>query len=304
MVSQGREIRATVLAVGLLAAAGLACSSLVSAPAHAAKTIIISNTSSLTQSNETPRRTVLCPRRGNHKFPYGGAMSSTPYGLDGEGVYPHSYERLGVQHGYHVTPVMFDPTPPLTAARQVTLQAVCGPEPGKLTPPHVTKQVDPGEFATNTMVCPGRRTLIGGGFQRTDWVGPQQGAPTGGDFATQSQMIGPNVWQVSGTAIGLFGGELTGIAYCRHGKKPLLTTVSAETTIMPRSFGTATTPTCPVGRSLVFTGFNTQPRGSIFYAGGPLFTNQSTSGSGYNRSSATATLTVEGYCMNVQRRHG
>lgn len=303
-MSQGREIRIIALAVGLLAVAVLVLSWLTAGTARAARTIIINNTSGLTQSNETPRRTVLCPKRGNHKFPYGGGMSSTPYGLDGEGVYPHSYERLGVQHGYHVTPVMFDPTPPLTAPRSVTLQAVCGPEPGKLTPPHVTKQVDPGEFATNTMVCPGRRQLIGGGFQRTDWVGPQQGAPTGGDFATQSQMIGSKVWQVSGTAIGSFGGELTGIAYCRHSGKALLTTVSAQTTIKPRSLGTATTVACPAGLSLVFTGFNTEPKGSIFYAGGPIYTNQSTAGSGYNRSSADATLTVEGYCMSVKSRHG
>ena len=151
------------------------------------------------------------------------------------------------------------------------------------------------------MVCPGRRQLIGGGFQRTDFVGPQQGAPTGGNFATQSQMIGSNVWQVSGTAIGTFGGELTGIAYCRRSKKPLLTPVSAQVTIPPRSFRTATTPACFAGRSLVFTGFNTEPHGAIFYAGGPINLDQSTSGSGYNRSTAPATLTVEGYCMNVKR---
>jgi hypothetical protein len=303
-VSKGRAIRTKALAVGMVLAAALLLPQLTGGSANAAKTIIVNNTSTLSQANETPRLTVLCRQRGNQRFPYGGGMSSTPYGLDGEGVYPHSYERLGVQHGYHITPVMFDPAPPLTAARQVTLQVVCGPEPGKLTPPHETAQVDPGQFKTHTIPCPGRRMLIGGGFQRTDWVGLQQGAPTGGDFATQSQMIAPNVWQVSGTAIGSFGGELTGIAYCRRSKKPLLTTVSAQTTILPRSFGTATTSSCPAGRSLVFTGFNTEPKGSIFYAGGPLYPNQSTSGSGYNRSSATATLTIEGYCMNIKRRHG
>src|SRR5262249_50288004 len=222
-------------------------------------------TSGLYLANDTPRRTVLCPQgRAAFRFPYGGGMFSTPYGVDGEGVYPHSYERLGVQHGYHVTPVMFDPNPPLTSARTVTLQSVCGPEPGKLTPPHVTRQVDPGESRTNTMVCPGRRQLIGGGFQRTDWVGPQQGAPTGGNFATQSQMIGSKVWQVSGTGIGTFGGELTGIAYCRHSRKPLLSAVTAQTRIQPRSFGTATTAACPPGLRLVFTGFNTDPHGAIF----------------------------------------
>ncbi|MGH2957523.1 MAG: hypothetical protein ACRDL6_11065 [Solirubrobacterales bacterium] len=269
--------------------------------ANAAKTKIVSDTTTITAANDTPRKTVLCPRKKKRfKFPYGGAMFSTSaYDADGVGVYPHSYERLGVQHGYHVTPVYYDPAPDAASGpRQVTLQVVCGPEPGKINPPHLTAQVNPGDFKTHQVRCTGKRKLIGGGFQRTTFVGPIRGAPPSGDFATESHAIARNVWQVSGTAFGKFGGELTGIAYCR--KKSNLSEVSATTTIIPGQFGSATTPSCPKKKKLVFTGFTTFPQGSIFYAGGPINRNQSTTGSGYNRSLAPAILTVFGYCLTVR----
>jgi hypothetical protein len=216
----------------------------------------------------------------------------SPPAPDGEGIYPHSYERLGVQGGYHVTPVLYDPSPTSTTPRQLTLQVVCGPEPGRLNPPHQTAQVDPGQFKTHMVRCTGKRKLIGGGFQRTDFVN------RGGDYATESRAVAPNVWQVSGTAFGGFGGELTGIAYCR--KKGGLSEVSASTIVMPGQAGSATTPSCPKGKSLVFTGFGTDPLGSIFYAGGPINANQSTTGSGYNRSMLPATLTIYGYCLKAK----
>jgi hypothetical protein len=223
--------------------------------------------------------------------------------MDGAGVYPHSYERLGVQGGWHVTPVYYDPSPDAaSAAKEVTLQVICGPEPGKLTPPHDTAQVDPPGVRTHTTPCPGRRQLIGGGFQRTTFVGPIRGAPPSGVFPTEALAIAPDVWRTSGEAFGKFGGELTSIAYCRRSKKPLLTEVTASTPILPMGNASATTPPCPGGRSLVFSGFTTSPLGSIFFAGGPINANDSVTGTGYNRSLAPAILTVEGYCMNVQNR--
>ena len=153
---------------------------------------------------------------------------------------------------------------------------------------------------THTTACPGRRQLIGGGFQRTTFVGPVRGAPPSGVFVTESLAIAPDVWQTSGEAFGKFGGELTSIAYCRRSKKPLLSEVTATVNINPMQTASATTPACPGGRSLVFTGFTTSPLGSIFFAGGPMNANNSATGTGYNRSMAPATLTVEGYCMNVQ----
>ena len=48
---------------------------------------------------------MVCPG-GKTVTPLGGGMSTSPEpGPDGEGVYPHSYERLGAQRGFHVTPV-------------------------------------------------------------------------------------------------------------------------------------------------------------------------------------------------------
>jgi len=237
---------------------------------------------------------VLCPKKNpRFKFPYGGGIFSSPASPDGEGVYPHSYERLGVQGGYHVTPVLFDPSPASTTPRQATLQVICGPAPAKdrLNPPHVTVQVDPGETKTNLVRCTGKRKLIGGGFQRTTFIG------RGGDFVTESLAIAPNLWRVSGTAFGGFGGELTGIAYCR--RKGGMSEVTATATINPGEFGSATTPPCPGNKSMVWTGFTTAPQGAIFYAGGPFNPNDTVTGSGYNRSMATATLTVKGYCVST-----
>jgi hypothetical protein len=139
--------------------------------------------------------------------------------------------------------------------------------------------------------CTGRRKLIGGGFQRTDFTNK------GGDFVTESLAVAPNVWRVSGTAFGSFGGELTGIAYCR--RKSGMSEVSASTVIEPHKFGSATTPPCPGKKSMTWTGFTTDPLGSIFYAGGPFNPDDSVTGGGYNRSDAPATLTVKGYCNRV-----
>lgn len=288
-----------VIIVAALVMLAAAFAALAADVASAAKTKIISSTSTLS-TNDTPRKTVLCPK-GNpaFKFPYGGgSFSTSPYEPDGAGVYPHSYERLGVQGGYHVTPVNYDPSPETPASRQVTLQVVCGPEPGKLNPPHQTAQVDPPESKTHDVRCTGKRKLIGGGFQRTTFVGPVRGAPPSGVFATESHPIAPNVWRVSGTAFGKFGGELTGFGYCR--KKGGMSTVSATTIINPGQFGTATTPPCPGKKSMAFTGFITSPLGSIFYAGGQFNADDSTTGGGYNRDIAPATLTVEGYCLPIR----
>lgn len=293
-----RKLAAAGAAVGLASAllagqpAGEDADAAPIAGAAGGGTTIASATFTLAQPNETPRKTVLCPR---HTFPYGGGMTSTPPpDPDGEGVYPHSYERLGVQGGWHVTPVLYDPSPGRTTPRKVTLQVVCGPEPGRLTPPHLTAQVNPGETKTHVLKCPGRRQLIGGGFQRTDFIN------RGGNFVTEFRAIASDTWRVTGTAFGGFGGELTGIAYCRRSGKPLLEERSEATTIEPGAVGEATTPRCPPGRRLVFGGFHTEPSGSVFISDGTFNGNQSFTGSGYNRSDGQATLKVHGYCLKVR----
>ena len=164
--------------------------------------------------NQKRRLTVRCP--GN-KWPMGGGVKTNPpLSAGGEGVYPHSYERLGVQGGFHTTPVLWDPTPRHTQRRTVKLQVMCGRKLGKVTPPHRTKWVKPGKTKTVIATCPGRRHLFGGGFQRTNFIS------RGGNFVTESHAISSKSWQVTAHAFGDFGGEITAIAYCMRSRRPLL----------------------------------------------------------------------------------
>jgi hypothetical protein len=247
-------------------------------------------TYSLGGANEKRRLTVRCPGR---LVPLGGGMTSSPLpGCDGEGVYPHSYERLGVQHGYHSTVVLFDPNPGSTTARSVTLQVACAHKQKHVTPPHTTVYVNPGQSKTAVATCPGRRHLFGGGFQRTDFVA------RGGDYVTESRAISDKSWSVTGHAFGGFGGQLTAIAYCWRSKKPLLTEVSASGSVAAGRFATVTTPSCPVGH-LVFGGFSTSPSGSAFFTNGYINTNGSWQASAFNHFGPTAGLTAYGYCLKL-----
>lgn len=261
------------------------------ATARAAKSVsIATKTFRLTRADQKERLTVGCPGRSS---PLGGGMiTNPPPSSDGEGVYPHSYERLGVQQGWHVAAVLFDPNPHSTAARDVTLQAVCGPKLGHVTPPHKTKYVKPGQTKTVVATCPGRRHLFSGGFQRTDFV------TRGGNFVTESRAISPKSWRVVGHAFGAFGGELTAIAYCVRSRKPRLTEVSSSTVLGTGSTGTATTPGCPPGRRLTAGGFSSNGSESVFFTNGMINADWTWSGSGYNTGAAT-NLTAYGYCLKL-----
>jgi hypothetical protein len=220
-------------------------------------------------------------------------MTSSPGPTsDGEGIYPHSYERLGVQHGYHSTVVLFDPTPGSTQSRSVTMQVACAHKQKHVTPPHKTVYVNPGETKTAIATCPGRRHLFGGGFQRTDFIA------RGGDYITDSHAISDKSWSVTGHAFGGFGGELTAIAYCWRSKKPLLTEVSASASVGIGQFGTATTPPCPSGR-LVFGGFSSSPSGSVLLTNGSINPDGSWSASALNHFGPSASITAYGYCLKL-----
>jgi hypothetical protein len=253
---------------------------------------LATKTYTLTQPDEKQRLTVTCP---GHKIPFGGGMSSTPPPDPGtgEGVYPHSYERLGVQHGYHVTAVLYDPSRGNSSPRNVTLQVLCGSKLGHMTPPHTTVNLGAGETKSAVATCPGKRHLIGGGFQRTDFTSK------GGDFVTESRAISSKSWRVTGHAFGSFGGEMTAIAYCMHSKKPLVTTVSGQATIDPHQTASAETPPCPAGRKLVFGGFSTDPTGSTLFTNGGWTSNGARSATGFDNSGSPSTLTAYGYCLKV-----
>jgi hypothetical protein len=280
----------TLAATGLLLAIAFLLVALHPATAAAKSVTIASKTFRLSGPDDKQRLTVGCPGR---TWPLGGAMKAyPPPGSDGEGVYPHSYERLGVQQGFHVTAVLFDPSRGSTQPRDVTLQVVCGQRRGHVTPPHKTRYVSPGETETVVATCPGRRHLFSGGFQRTDFTS------RGGNFVTESRAISSKSWRVTAHAHGNFGGEITAIAYCLRSKKPLLTEVSSSTMLDLGGLGTATTPGCPPGRRMTTGGFSHNGSTSAFFGDGSFNPNGTWSASGYNRGVATG-LTAYGYCLKV-----
>jgi hypothetical protein len=269
----------------------LSASSAADPAAHASKAVTYEQkTYTLGGANEKRRLTVRCPGR---LVPLGGGMIGSPLpAADGEGIYPHSYERLGVQHGYHSTVVLFDPSPSSTETRSVTMQVACAAKQKHVTPPHKTVFVSPGETKTAVATCPGRRHLFGGGFQRTDFVA------RGGDYVTDSHAISSKSWSVTGRAFGGFGGELTAIAYCWRSKKPLLTEVSGSANVSPGGFATATTPPCPVGK-LVFGGFSSMPAGAVLLTNGGFNPDGSWSASARNQFGPSASIISYGYCLKL-----
>jgi hypothetical protein len=261
--------------------------------AHASKSLTISKrTFHISQRDEKDRLAVRCPGR---QIPLGGGMQATPPpGPDGEGAYPHSYERLGVQSGFHSTVVLFDPAGGGTQGRDVTLQAVCGHKGKHVTPPHTTINVSPGQTRTAVATCPGRRHLFGGGFQRTDFLSD------GGDYINESRAISSKSWAVTASAFGLFGGELTAIAYCRRSKNPIVTEVASEPTVVPPGkYGTAVTPPCPAGR-VTFGGFSSSPNGSLLITDTYINTSNAFTASGFNYfGRSAASVTAYGYCQKA-----
>jgi len=95
-------------------------------------------------------------------------VSDPPVGSDGDGVYPHSYERLGAQRGYHISVVVFDPSPAQATGRDVTVQALCGSGVIPATPtPHKTVYLRPGQTKTVTARCPSGQFLVSGSVDQT-----------------------------------------------------------------------------------------------------------------------------------------
>jgi hypothetical protein len=278
-----------IVLVGALAASALGSIAHSSKARVAGSVTMRSKSFTLSRPDEKRRLTVGCPGK---QRPLGGGMtSSPPPGSGGEGVYPHSYERLGVQRGWHVTAVLYDPDHRSTQARSVTLQVACGPRLGHVTPPHKTTYVKPGQTKTVVATCPGRRHLFSGGFQRTDFIS------RGGNYVIESRAISDKSWRVVGHAFGQFGGELTAIAYCTRSKRSLVTEVSNSTSLAP-GYGSVTTPTCPPGQRMTAGGFSSNGSTTTFLTNGIINQDGTWSASGYNWGSG-ATLTAYGYCLRA-----
>lgn len=295
IVAAGVLLALTAMVIGQLNGNGATA---VGAPVatKAAKLQLISDSSlQLSKANESPRAVAICP---GGKEPYGGGMSASPSpAADGEGVYPHSYERLGAQSGFHTTPVLFDPAPP-SRSYQVTLQVLCAKKFGKIADPHdIRLDVPSGTSVTLVAKCPKKTVLIGGGFQRAAFEAD------GGVYPTESHAISKTRWQASGTAFGTIRNDMVSIGYCMASpkQKPLLTEVSNSVGIAPQQVGFVTTPSCTGGRKLIYNGFDTSPktgtRQGTFFADGIINPNQSFTASAYNNGTVPSTLIAYGYCI-------
>ena len=243
---------------------------------------------------------VLCPEG---TLPVGGGMANlTPLGEDGEGIYPHSYERLGVQNGFHVTPTLVDPSPESTRVHRGALQVICGLGLVPTESPHETVFVQREGTGTVTARCPEGTELFSGGFQRTNFTTPGivgfGGIMYGGNYITESRAVGTTAWRVSAGAVDQDGGELTAIAHCAEDPSLPLTEVSASGTVNDGEAASVTTPQCPPGRALTAGGFSFNGSHDALFADG-YFTRRGTwSATGYGWF-GSAELTAYGYCLEA-----
>ena len=77
---------------------------------------LVSKQFKMSAPDQLTRLEVLCP---GGRYPIGGGMTvNLPPGPDGEGIYPHSYERLGAQLGFHISEVLYDASPSLDHSAQ------------------------------------------------------------------------------------------------------------------------------------------------------------------------------------------
>jgi hypothetical protein len=253
---------------------------------------LVSRSFRLQGHDDTQRLDTLCPPRS---FPLGGGMIVSPGpGAGGGGVYPHSYERLGAQRGWHINAILYDPNGSSTTPRSVTIQTVCGRGLRPANPsPHSTIFIRSDQIKSATAACPKGQFLIGGGFQRTNFDS------TGGNYITESRADGPRAWRVTGSAFGgSGGGELTAIAYCVRHRGPILTEVSASAPIPFGATATATTPPCPAGLRLTSTGFTSTQ--SAFYAGSSINADGTTTATAFGYFAAAPSLTAYGYCLRAK----
>ena len=245
----------------------------------------------------TSRLEVLCPD-GAHPMG-GGFFNATPLGRDGEGVYSHSYERLGAQGGFHDTATLIDPSQDTTATHRIVLQVVCGQGLVPTASPHATTYVHRHETATVTAHCPDGTQVFSGGFQRTNFTTPGVrrlgGHIYGGNYITESRAVGTDAWRVSGGATGENGGELTAIAYCADDSSLPVDAVSTSVSVGEKKSASATTPPCPEGHVLISGGFSFDGSHDALFADG-YFTRGgrwATTGYGWFGS---ADMTAYGYC--------
>ena len=171
--------------------------------------------------------------------------------------------------------------------------------------PHSTVFVGPGETRTAVATCPRGNKLLAGGFQRTNFV------TRGGNYVTESRASSDRSWQVSGSAFGNFGGELTAIAYCLKSGGALVSEVDSQTELPVEQSATTTTPACPPGSNMVAGGFSTSPSGPALVSSAYFNPTGGWSATAFNEFGPDATVSAYGYCMTnamikrrAKMRHG
>ena len=253
------------------------------------------------EADGTSRLEVLCPD-GAHPTG-GGFFNATPLGKDGEGVYSHSYERLGAQGGFHDTATLVEPSQNSTATHRVVLQVVCGQGLVPTASPHATTYVHRHETASVTAHCPEGTQIFSGGFQRTNFTTPGVkrfgGHIYGGDYITESRADGTDGWRVSGGATGENGGELTAIAYCGEDTSLPIKEVSTEVGVGEKRAASATTPSCPDGYALISGGFSFNGSHNALFADGYFTRTGRWAATGYGWF-GSANLTAYGYCAQAR----
>jgi hypothetical protein len=253
----------------------------------------------MAQPDETARFEVQCPAGTS---PLGGGMfNATPLEGDGAGIYPHSYERLGVQAGFHVTATLVDPSPAEPASHPGALQVICGRGLVPIASPHATTYVRRHDTGTVTAHCPEGTQLFSGGFQRTNFTTPgvsHGGIFYGGNYITESRAVGTTGWRVSAGTTDRDGGELTAIALCARDASLPLTEVSGSASVDEGESASATTPRCPPGRALVAGGFSFGDSHDALFANGYFSRRGTWSATGYGWF-GSADLTAYGYCLKA-----
>jgi hypothetical protein len=295
-VAASATLLAAAAAIALMQINATTASGAPVATKSGALKLITDSSLQMSKPNESPRAVALCP---GGLEPYGGGQYATPGpSPDGEGVYPHSYERLGAQSGFHTTPVLYDPEPRTTGTYQVTLQSLCTKKFGKVADPHdIALGVPSGTTVTLVATCPKRSVLIGGGFQRMAFEF------AGGVYPNESRAISKTQWQATGTAFGTIKNDAVSIGYCMASpkRKPLLSEVSSQVQIAPGQVGVTTTPPCTGGRELISNGFDTTPKTGVqagtFFSDGKINPDQTFTASAWNGGTSTSVLTAYGYCM-------
>ena len=207
-----RSLLGLAVLAGLLAATPGASSQgqqLAGASAGGGNLKRVTKSFQISGANSTPRMEVICPR---NSYALGGGMSSRPgISADGSGVYPHSYERLGVQRGWHITRSSSSHrTQHYARASQSNHAGRLGPE--ALTPTAPCADLFPqggdsprrgtggltivGPPAYGGPTCPKGQVLLSGGFQRTSFT------DLGGSYVTESRPSarGPGASRVAPTA--------------------------------------------------------------------------------------------------------